>query len=176
MVKGLLMLMLTLGFTAPVTLSGGAPEFIALLVALFIHTFLTLILSPFMPKKTDKGRLAYEHILGFKLYLETAERDRVKFQEKEHLFYEFLPYAMTFKIADKWSKAFAGIYKNPPDWYMGAGTGIFDPVEFSHHLSDLSSQMSRTLASTPQSSGSGGSGFSGGYSGGGFGGGGGGSW
>ena len=140
---------------------------------------LSFIFAFFMPQKTEKGRLAYDHILGFKMYLETAERDRVQFQEKENLFYKFLPYAMTLKIADKWSEAFKNIYNNPPEWYVGISPNHFNPVNFTSRLNGLNRQMGQTFSSRPSNSSSGysgSSGFSGGFSGGGFGGGGGGSW
>jgi uncharacterized membrane protein len=145
---------------------------------LFINGVLTLGFTPFMPKKTKKGVLAYEHILGFKDYLETAEKYRLKFQEDNHLFYEYLPYAMTLKVANKWSSAFEGIYDSPPEWYQGVSSGPFDAPSFVSNLSAVSSSVMSTFQSQPSGSGSSfsGSGFSGGFSGGGFGGGGGGSW
>ncbi len=143
--------------------------------ALIINGILTLILANFMPQKTEKGVLAYEHIKGFKMYLNTAEKYRVKFQEKQHLFYEFLPYAMTFGIAKKWSKAFGDIFEKPPEWYEGDKRTFHLPV-FVNNLNGISSQIKSSFASRPGGSSGGGSGFSGGFSGGGFGGGGGGSW
>ena len=146
---------------------------------LLINGVLSLIFAPFMPKKTRKGVLAQEHILGFKDYMETAEKHRLKFQEEEHLFYEFLPYAMTLKIADKWSKAFKDIFDKPPEWYEGVGTGKFHPIAFVHNINNVTIAMSTAFRSAPGGGGGGiggGGGFSGGFSGGGFGGGGGGSW
>ncbi len=140
----------------------------------FINGFLSLIFSNAMPQKTPKGVEAREHILGFKHYMEIAEKDRLKFQEKKHIFYELLPYAMTLKIADKWSKAFEGAFDQPPEWYEGHH-GVFFPTRFTQSLNKVSSSIGTAFASHPSSSG-GSSGFSGGFSGGGFGGGGGGSW
>lgn len=147
---------------------------------LFINGFLTLLFSNAMPQKTKKGVEAREHILGFKHYMTIAEKDRLKFQEKKNIFYEFLPYAMTLKIADKWSKTFEGIFDQPPEWYEGH-QGTFLPTQFTRNLSSVSSSIGTAFASHPSSSGGSGgfrgsSGFSGGFSGGGFGGGGGGSW
>jgi uncharacterized membrane protein len=141
---------------------------------IIINGILTLIFAKSMPQKTAKGKEAYEHILGFKLYLETAEKDRLHFEEKEDLFYKFLPYAMTLGIAKKWSKAFGGIFKKPPEWYEGDGDEFRLPV-FVSSLNSVSGQIGSAFASRP-GSGGGGSGFSGGFSGGGGGGGGGGSW
>ncbi len=141
---------------------------------LSVNGGLTLIFSGSMPQKTENGVEAYRKILGFKLYMNTAEKDRLKFQEKENLFYEFLPYAMALGIVKKWSKAFDGILTKAPDWYVGTGRGFNAPV-FVSSITSVSNQIQSSFASSPRSSG-GGSGFSGGFSGGGGGGGGGGSW
>ncbi len=146
--------------------------------ALLINAILTAAFAFFMPRKTAKGTEAYEHILGLKMYITIAEKDRLKFQEKENIFYTLLPYAMTLSIADKWSKAFKDTFAQPPDWYVG-GTGPFRPMIFVGDLGKFSNHMGTAMTSMPQGHSSGGfhsSGFSGGFSGGGFGGGGGGSW
>lgn len=140
----------------------------------FMNGILTLIFAGSMPSKTAKGTEAYEHVLGFKHYLNVAEKDRLKFQEDENIFYKFLPFAMTLGIADKWSKAFKDTFNQPPDWYQGGTSGPFHPMAFTHSLNTFTSHASSTFTSAP--GGSGGSGFSGGSSGGGGGGGGGGSW
>ena len=128
-----------------------------------------------MGKKTRKGMESYWHALGFKEYIKTAERYRVKFQEQQNLFEKFLPYAMVFGLADKWAKAFEGIIKESPDWYDSANNNVFTPIILANSLGNLSSQTS--AVSSPPSSSSSSSGFGGGgFSGGGGGGGGGGSW
>jgi len=139
-----------------------------------INGWLSLLFAYFMPQKTKKGVEAREHILGFKHYMEIAEKERLKFQEKENIFYEFLPFAMALGVADKWSNAFKDIYKEPPQWFVGYA-GPFSPTAFTHSLNSVSGSIGSSFASHP-SGGSGGSGFSGGFSGGGGGGGGGGSW
>ncbi|MFH0837872.1 MAG: DUF2207 domain-containing protein, partial [Patescibacteria group bacterium] len=144
--------------------------------SLAINGVLSIMFFHFMPKKTDKGVAALEHTLGFKMYIETAEKDRLKFQENENTFYKVLPFAMTLNIADKWSNAFENAFQQPPDWYQGAGSGPFHPSDFVHHLGSVTSSISSTFRSQPSGKGHGGSGFSGGGSGGGGGGGGGGSW
>jgi uncharacterized membrane protein len=92
------------------------------------------------------------------------------------MFEKFLPFAMALGVEKNWSKAFANIYTQPPQWYQGGNFGPnFYTYGFVNNLNALSSQAATTFASAPRSSG--GSGFSGGggsSSGGGFGGGGGG--
>lgn len=131
-----------------------------------------MLFAPFMPKRTLLGVQKKEEILGFELYLKTAERYRMEFAEKEKLFEKYLPYAIAFGVAGLWAKAFAGIATAAPSWYSGYYAGNWSTTNFANGLSsNFSSSLS---AITTASSGS--SGFSGGGSGGGFGGGGGGSW
>lgn len=141
------------------------PFFIGLAVAL---------VGPFMPKRTVKGAEALWHAKGFKLFLEKAEKHRIQWQEKQHIFEQYLPYAMAFGVAEKWSKTFAGIQQAPPNWYHGTYGSNFNTLLL---WSSLNSFSTTTVKSFSPPAASGGSGFGGGgFSGGGFGGGGGGSW
>lgn len=142
--------------------------------SVIINGLLSLFLTKAMPRRTLKGVKALEHLKGFKDYLKIAEKDRLQFQEKEYLFYQLLPFAMTFGVVDKWSKAFKGILTSPPDWYVGSTAPYFDIGDFNQSISSFSTGINQAFASQPNSGGS--SGFSGGFSGGGSGGGGGGSW
>lgn len=126
-----------------------------------------------MTKRTVKGAETLEKIKGLRLYIDTAERYRVKFQEKENIFEKFLPYAMVFGLADKWAQTFKDIYKEPPSWYEGYH-GTFTTLYFVNSMNSFNNTFSTNISSSP-SSGTG-AGGSGGFSGGGFGGGGGGSW
>ncbi len=144
------------------------------IVAVPVMGLVFLIAAPFMPKRTKAGVDAYWQARGFKLFLEKAEKYRLKWQEKEHIFEQYLPYAMVFGVADKWSKAFKDLQQAPPDWYHGAAGGQFNTLLLWSALSNFTSVSAASFA-PPAASGS--SGFGGGgFSGGGFGGGGGGSW
>ena len=131
--------------------------------------------SPVMPRKSRDGAEMARRSLGFRRYMEVAETDRQRFAEKEHIFADYLPYAIVFGCVDQWAKAFQGIDLRAATqgWYTGAYVGSFSAMDFSSDLSSFSNQISTAIASTP--GGSGGSGFGGGAGGGG-GGGGGGSW
>ena len=131
-----------------------------------------LFFSSIMPKRTPKGAEAYWQTLGFKEYLKTAEKYRLEFQEKEKIFEKFLPYAMVLGVVRFWTKAFEGIYKEPPSWYEGYYIGVFSTTVFADSLGHFETGMRNVFTAA----GGGGSGFSGGFSGGGGGGGGGGSW
>src|SRR4030095_4050310 len=131
----------------------------------------------FMPPRTASGTRALEGVLGFEDFLAHVEADRFNRMIKTpEMFEKFLPFAMALGVEKNWSKAFANIYTEPPQWYQGGNFGPnFYTYGFVNNLNALSSQAATTFASAPRSSG--GSGFSGGgggSSGGGFGGGGGG--
>ena len=129
-----------------------------------------------MPRKTRAGAELVRRTLGFRHYMEIAEKERQRFAERENIFSEYLPYAIVFGCVEKWANAFRDIdaVAATSSWYTGSSLGAFSASDLSNNLSSFSNQVSSTIASTP--GGSGGSGFSGGGSGGGGGGGGGGSW
>ena len=140
-------------------------------LALIVSGIMTIAFGMYMPKKTDEGNELYAKLLGLKLYIETAEKDRIQFHEKEKHFEHLLPYAMIFRQTDHWTKQFEDIYTTPPSWYSshtwGAGTA-FSLSSFTHNLDQMKSAMSSTMQSSP--------GGHGGSVGGGGGGGGGGAW
>lgn len=144
-------------------------------VAILAAAVIIGIFGWLMPHRTAKGVAAREHALGFKDYLGTAEKYRLQWQESENTFEKYLPYAMSFGIVDKWTKAFASQPVAQPTWYVGRPGTVFNAMVLSHSINSLNSAMTSAMNSAPQQR-SGGSGFSGGSSGGGFGGGGGGSW
>lgn len=130
------------------------------------------IVSSFMPQRTAKGHEAYRRILGYKLFISTAEKHKQQFLENKNIYTEILPYAMVFGLTKKLAKSMEqlGIQPAHPEWYHSPRG--FNAMLFSSNMQAMSQSLSSAMASAPSSSGSGG----GGYSGGGFGGGGGGSW
>jgi uncharacterized membrane protein len=172
--------MLGIAFFAAVF--GAAFGFVAVGLGLGIAGLIVLSFAKAMPAKTAAGSRALRDCLGFKRFVEMAEKERIRVLAKEDptVFGRLLPYAMVLGVADQWADAFRDLLVEPPSWYVGSGYGH----GFSSHIfvSDLGrgmNTMGSTFSSQPKSQGgSGGSGFSsgGGFSGGGFGGGGGGSW
>lgn len=159
-----------------VSIAGGVFERIDIVIGGIISGIIIVVFGIFMPAKTRKGAETHIKVLGFKDYIQTAEKHRIEFQEKENLFETYLPYAMAFGVVDKWSEAFEGIYTTPPNWYKGDHASDFSTVAFAKSLNKASSTINSTMVSQPSKSSSS-SGFGGGgFSGGGFGGGGGGSW
>lgn len=140
-----------------------------------------ILFAPLMPKKTQFGADSLQYIYGFEDYIKTAEESRIQWEVSENLFEKYLPYAMVFRLEDKWAKRFEGVYKNAPDWYQSSTPmTAFAMGNFIHSINETSSLMTNTFTATSRTTGTGSSGFSsgggGGFSGGGGGGGGGGGW
>lgn len=132
------------------------------------------IFAFFMPVKTKDGSLMREYLLGLKMYIKTAEIDRIKFhnapKKNPEKFEELLPYAIIFGLEKEWAEEFQDIYKNPPTWYDG-NLATFSVIALTHDLSSFSDTAINAATSASSSSGGGFGGV-----GGGGGGGGGGSW
>jgi uncharacterized membrane protein len=136
---------------------------------------LMIAASRWMPRRTGLGTDLFRKALGFRLYMNAAEKDRQAFAEKAELFTQYLPYAIVFGCVHRWAKAFEGIDTTAAvsSWYQGQGA--FTPIVFASSLEGFSSNLSTAVAETPAGSGGSGGG-GGGFSGGGGGGGGGGAW
>lgn len=142
-----------------------------------------IIISGHFRRRTALGSAMLAQAKGFELYLATAEKETLQLEEDQDIFSRYLPYAMVFGVAARWSKLFAtlgeeGVYRADTSWY--SGTDLVQGVSFARAMSNLTHSMSSTMQaarydgiSSSTGSSSGFSGFSGG---GGFGGGGGGSW
>lgn len=151
----------------------GNISFFTLGLALTLFGISTSISAPFMPAKTEFGSKIFNKILGFKMYLETAERYRLQNLETED-FERYLSYAVIFGVEKQWADSFKDIYKGNPDWYEGSD--VIDAYYFSRFVRDFTNTTTSSF-SPPTNSSSGyasGGGWSGGSSFGGFSGGGGG--
>jgi hypothetical protein len=156
-------------------------------VAVVVSGVVMLVLAGRMPARTAAGTALLAQVQGFRLYLETAEADQIRFEEGQDVFSRYLPYAIVFGVAERWADLFARIAASgeplpEPVWYGGHGyawgAGGFDYHRFGTSMDDFSDRTSSSIAASPpvSASASGSSGFSGGVSGGGGGGGGVGSW
>jgi uncharacterized membrane protein len=153
-------------------------------IGLIVSGLIIAGFSKFMPRKTKKGTEVYYKLKGLYEYIDTAEKDRLKFQEDNLIMFErLLPYAIAFGLAKKWAKAFDGILTQSPSWFIGSNfNDNFSMFNLANALDNFSDKTVKDITSKPQGS-SGGSGSGswggssgfggGGFSGGGFGGGGG---
>jgi len=159
-------------------------------VGSFVGCLLALHWSKKAIRRSALGHALYLQLEGFRLYISTAEADRIRFDEQEDVFSRYMPWAIAFGEAERWTRVFAelaeqGKVSEVPQWYVSNGgfaTGalagsLVSISSIGSAVTSFSTLASSAMASTPASSGS--SGFSGGSSGGfsgGGGGGGGGSW
>lgn len=146
-----------------------------------------VIFTVLMRAPTVQGRKLMDEIEGFRLYLETAEKNRLNIVNEPPMtvkrFERILPYAIALGVEKPWSEHFeAELARNAvpdadanyaPGWYSGGRS--FSSGSISRAISTASSGMAAAMvAAQPvqaSSSGSGGGGFSGGGGGGGGGGG-----
>jgi uncharacterized membrane protein len=154
---------------------------VLLVVSLLISAVIWWLFARVMTAKTVKGARTHIAVLGFQEFMNRVDAERLKIMPPT-TFEKFLPYAMALGVEHHWAQAFAGIVKDPPQWYVGPGGMYgagFNPIFFSSSMHSMAGEMHQVFVSAPRAS-SGGSGFGGGggggggFSGGGFGGGGGG--
>lgn len=162
-------------------LSGGPPIWIIFgVLTIFMHIlFVFLMRAP-----TPAGRKVMDEIEGFRMYLDTAEQDRLERMKSPQLtpevFEAFLPFAYALGVENNWCERFSREFPQDleerggyhPGWYHGNRRGL---GALNHLGSDFSNGFSSAIASASSppgsSSGSGGGGSSGGGGGGGGGGG-----
>lgn len=150
------------------------PEKTAALVSA-AATLVLLGLTVIMRKRTETGNRWYGRLLGFKNFIDNAEKDRILtlVEQNPSYFYNVLPYAYVLGVTDKWAKNFQHIGIQPPNWYHGYyGSPMFNTIVFTSLMTRQMKGFQAAMTARPQSR-SGGFGGGGGYSGGGFGGGGG---
>ena len=154
----------------------------AYMVIIFSIILINTIFYFLIQAPTILGRKTLDAIAGFKLYLQTAEKNRLELMNPPEitpqLFEKFLPFALALGVENSWSEQFNQAMKNQgkpidsyqPNWYIGRNYNNFSTASIASAInSGLASSVAS--ASTPPSSSSGGGGFSGGGGGGGGGGG-----
>jgi len=160
---------------------GGPAVWVSFLfLTMGLHGLFTFL----MRAPTPAGRLVMDEIDGLKMYLDTAEQDRLDRMRSPQLtpevFEAFLPYAYALGVENNWCRRFAREMPEEirrqagyhPGWYSGR----FHGMSALNHLGDdfgssFSSAISSASSAPGSSSGSGGGGSSGGGGGGGGGGG-----
>ncbi|MBT8090393.1 MAG: DUF2207 domain-containing protein [Gammaproteobacteria bacterium] len=155
-------------------------------IAAIVLSFLTMALfAVIMKRPTIRGRKLLDEMLGFKDFLEIAEKDELNLrnppEKTPELFESFLPFALALGVDQQWSERFATVLANirgpdggayRPSWYNGS----WNSSNLSKTTSKLSSGLNSAISSSVSPPGSSSGGGGGGSSGGGGGGGGGGGW
>jgi uncharacterized membrane protein len=147
----------------------------AAILAGFNLLFYWLLKAP-----TPSGRRILDKIEGFRMYMTTAEEERLKVlhppEKTPELFERYMPYAMALDCENEWNDKFAAVLAAAAiggasgvavgHWYHGSGN--FGSRDFSDSLgSSMTSAISSSSVAPGSSSGSSGGGFSGGGGGGG---------
>ncbi len=176
---------------APLLQSGIALWPLAAL--LFAPPLLLMVFQRLLPRPTREGRRVMDEIEGLRMFIETAERQRLNRRGEDGmpemsipLYEKLLPWAVALDVEEPWTRAFrawlataaaaggavAATYQ--PRWYEGDLMRDFSSGADSLS-SSLAQDMAASMAASMPSHSSSGS-FGGGSSGGGGGGGGGGGW
>lgn len=91
------------------------PSFNILYVVSFISIFITGFFAIFTSRKTSYGEMISAKVLGFKNYLNTAEKNKLEqlVDNDPNYFYNILPYTYVLDISKKWINIFEK--KNMPN-------------------------------------------------------------
>ena len=161
-----------------------------LLGLVFVTIAIDVVFFRLLRAYTPQGRALLDQVYGFRMYLSTAEKDRMNMltpvDHTPETFERYLPYALALDVEQQWSENFADVLERTD----ASGQPTYQPVWFSSEtlrstsFSALGSSLSGAFASSiaassvapGTSSGFSGGGGGGGGSGGGGGGGGGGGW
>jgi len=121
-------------------------------------------------KRTEYGNKLLGRIIGFKTFLDTAEKHKLEalVTKNPEYFYHILPFTYVLGVSNKWIKKFENIAFEAPKWY--SGRSAFNTATFGHSINKTMIIASKAMSQRPSK---GGSGSGGGVSGGGSGGGGG---
>ncbi len=168
------------GLFAFSNLTSPLTGFLVIILIVIDIIFYRLLKAP-----TILGRKMMDQIEGFKMYLATAEEDRLNLinppEKTPELFEKLLPYALALDVENAWADKFTDVLAQAtrdattsysPAWYSGRDWNSIGVRGIASTLgSSLSSAISSSTTAPGSSSGSGGGGFSGGGGGGGGGGG-----
>lgn len=151
-----------------------------------VLSYINILVSGLMPSKSQYAIDIIEKILGFKNFINSAEKERLEnlIDENAEYFYDVLPYAEVLGVTSAWCDRFKDMTMKPPTWYYSNTTGsnYYDYLMITSMTRSMSSIYDVTTPpvtnnTTSSSDSYSGGGFStGGFSGGGSGGGGGSSW
>ena len=152
-----------------------------LVIAAIILSVLTLaFFAMVMRRPTLRGRKLLDEMLGFKDFLEIAEKDELNLrnppEKTPQLFESMLPFALALGVDQQWSERFATVLASirgpdgqeyQPSWYSGKWNSANLSRATNRLSSSLNSAISSSVSPPGSSSGSGGGGSSGGGGGGG---------
>jgi uncharacterized protein (TIGR04222 family) len=176
-------ILIALGSVVAALVIGGPPSITV--IGAIVVMFLTIAFFVMIMKRpTIRGRKVLDEMLGFRDYLEVAEKDEMNLrnppEKTPQLFEAYLPFALALGVEQAWAEKFASVLAAirgdhgrgyQPDWYSGDWDSANLRANIGSVTGDLGSAISSSVTPPGSSSGGGGGGFSGGGGGGGGGGG-----
>src|SRR5262249_32823999 len=141
--------------------AGGAAVLVAL--ALLFHW---LLRAP-----TATGRKLLDEIEGFRMYMTTAEEERLKVlhppEKTPALFDRYLPYALALDCENEWNAKFAAVLAaaaaagvaTTPSWYSGSNWNTRNMGSFTNSVGSSLAAATTAALTPPGSSSSSGGGF-----------------
>jgi len=164
-------------------MSGNGPT-VAVVIAIVLMFLTVIFFAIILKRPTLRGRQLLDEVLGFKDFLEVAEKQELNLRNPPEktptLFETYLPFALALGVDQQWSERFASLLasvRDPhggaysPSWYSGDWNSANLSATTQQLSSGLNSAISSSVAPPGSASGGGGGGFSGGGGGGGGGGG-----
>ena len=152
----------------------------------FLFNFIPLVIilmifGSIMRRRSHAGQEVYEKILGLKMYMDVAQKQRFKMMQSTDrvyaepsktvdLYEKLLPFAVALGVEKSWSKQFDEVLTQNPAWISSNAVG-FSSANFASSIGSVTSSFSQSFEASSGTSGSGGGGSSGGGGGGGGGGG-----
>ena len=171
------------GLIAPAAIlfSGDlSPSLLVMLGTAALLGLLNVVFYHLLRAPTEMGQRLRDRVEGFRLYLATAEEERLKVlhppEKTPELFERYLPYALALDCENEWNAKFAAVLAAAaaagaavPAWYAGRSWSDFGRGGgFTNRLDRSLATSAAAAPSAPgRSSGMGGGGFSGGGGGGG---------
>lgn len=155
--------------------------FFLILGSVIFYTLIFKLFGKIMPQYTLQGQDVVDHAEGLKMYMKTAERERMNMLYPKDItpetFEKLLPYAIALDVEQEWCDYINALIRDgvvlPPDGWNRNGWGYYSPRydAMNSGFAALSSAISSASTAPGGSSGFSGGGGSGGGGGGGGGGG-----
>jgi hypothetical protein len=165
-------------------LAVGGPPSVPVLAVGAVVVLTVVFFAIAMKRPTIRGRKVLDEMLGFRDYLEIAEKEEMNLrnppEKTPQLFEAYLPFALALGVEQDWAEKFSSVLDAirgrdgrgyQPDWYSGDWDVSNIRANVGSVTSGLGSAISSSVTPPGSSSGGGGGGFSGGGGGGGGGGG-----
>jgi hypothetical protein len=98
----------------------------------------SLVMGFVCRRRTESGARYWEHVLGFKLFLESPSKAKLQELEEEdpEYFTTTLPYAMVLGYGEQWTKSHGRLYVERPRWYHAEGNDVLKPQDLAADITE----------------------------------------